>query len=65
MKRIRTEFSQDHLDKLEEAFSKAQYSRGRERDNLARELNIPARSVTIWFQNRRARMRAELKQDYP
>ena len=65
LRRIRTEFTQAHLDKLEEAFAKARYFRGKERDDLARELNVSPRSVTIWFQNRRARMRAEHRHDDP
>ena len=63
VKRARTDFTQLHLDILEAAFTKSHYTRGTERDDLARDLKITPKSVTIWFQNRRARMRAEQRQD--
>ena len=63
MKRVRTDFTPTHLSVLEETFSKSQYMRGMERDDLARQLKVTPKSVTIWFQNRRARMRAESRQD--
>ncbi|XP_063681862.1 uncharacterized protein LOC134816799 [Bolinopsis microptera] len=63
MKRVRTDFTPTHLTVLEETFSKSQYMRGMERDDLARQLKVTPKSVTIWFQNRRARMRAESRQD--
>ena len=63
MKRVRTDFTPSHLEVLEESFSKSQYMRGLERDELARRLKVTPKSVTIWFQNRRARMRAEKRQD--
>ena len=63
VKRVRTDFTPTHLQVLEETFSKSQYMRGLERDELARRLKVTPKSVTIWFQNRRARMRAESRQD--
>ena len=59
MKRGRTDFAPSQLQILEESFSKQQYMRGVERDELAKRLKVSPKSVTIWFQNRRARMRAE------
>ena len=63
IKRVRTDFSQVHLDRLEVAFSKSHYTRGTERDDLARQLKVTPKSVTIWFQNRRAKLRSEQRQD--
>ena len=58
IKRARTEFSTSHLNALEEEFSKSHYSKGTARDDLAEKLKVSPRSVSIWFQNRRAKMRA-------
>ena len=58
IKRARTEFSPSHLNRLEEEFSKSHYSKGTARDELAEKLKVTPRAVTIWFQNRRAKMRA-------
>ena len=59
IKRARTEFTQAHLDRLEEKYAQDHYSRGSTRDDLAEELKVTPRAVTIWFQNRRARDRAD------
>lgn len=58
-KRIRTIFTQDQLDKLENEFMRQQYMVGTERYYLANELNLNEAQVKIWFQNRRIKWRKE------
>eukprot|EP00116_Pleurobrachia_bachei_P007567 sb/3467829/ len=58
MKRVRTGFTPSHLQILEEEFFKCNFVRGKQRDDLARKINVTPKAVTIWFQNRRARQRA-------
>jgi hypothetical protein len=56
-KRLRTIFTQEQLDKLEEEFMRQQYMVGSERSYLAAQLNLSESQVKIWFQNRRIKWR--------
>jgi hypothetical protein len=58
----RTEFSTADLRILEEHFAVSDFARGVRRDEIARQLNVRPRSITIWFQNRRAKLRARHQQ---
>ena len=56
-KRMRTIFTQEQLDKLEEEFLRQQYMVGSERSYLANSLGLSESQVKIWFQNRRIKWR--------
>ncbi|XP_063690725.1 homeobox protein MOX-1-like [Bolinopsis microptera] len=58
----RTEFSAADLRILEGHFAVSDFARGPRRDDIARQLNVRPRSITIWFQNRRAKLRARTQQ---
>ncbi|KAL5248739.1 hypothetical protein ACHWQZ_G017805 [Mnemiopsis leidyi] len=58
----RTEFSAADLRILEEHFAVSDFARGARRDEIARQLNVRPRSITIWFQNKRAKLRARNQQ---
>ena len=58
----RTEFSAESLRILEHHFAASDFARGTRRDQIARQLNVKPRSVTIWFQNKRAKLRARSQQ---
>ena len=58
----RTEFSAADLRILEEHFTVSDFARGARRDEIARQLNVRPRSITIWFQNKRAKLRARNQQ---
>nr|XP_006824284.1 PREDICTED: homeobox protein not2-like [Saccoglossus kowalevskii] len=58
-KRVRTIFTQEQLEKLEEEFAKQQYMVGTERYYLASELNLTQAQVKVWFQNRRIKWRKQ------
>ncbi|EAY09033.1 Homeobox domain containing protein [Trichomonas vaginalis G3] len=51
---IRTVFNKEQKIKLERIFKINPTPKIRQRDEIARELNIPLKSVTYWFQNRRS-----------
>jgi len=61
-KKKRTEFSQSDIRFLENSFSVSDFARGARRDEIARQLDVKPRSVTIWFQNKRAKLRAQCQQ---
>jgi len=52
-KRIRTIFTAEQLNRLEEEFAKQQYMVGSERFYLASKLRLSEAQVKVWFQNRR------------
>lgn len=58
----RTEFSVADLKILEQHFSVSDFARGARRDEIAKQLNVRPRSITIWFQNKRAKLRARNQQ---
>ena len=57
----RTEFSSKDLKVLEAAFAESDFARGAKRDQLATSLGVSLRSITVWFQNKRAKVRKEKK----
>ena len=54
-RRNRTKFTPEQLDRLETEFLKSEFAVADRKDALARELGVPARTVALWFQNRRAK----------
>ncbi|XP_053314078.1 homeobox protein notochord-like [Spea bombifrons] len=59
MKRVRTVFTPEQLDRLEKEFLKQQYMVGTERVDLASTLNLSETQVKVWFQNRRIKWRKQ------
>lgn len=57
----RTEFSPADVKVLEAAFAECDFARGAKKDELATALGVPLRSITVWFQNKRAKLRKEKK----
>ena len=58
-RRNRTKFTPEQLDRLETEFLKSEFAVADRKDALARELGVPARTVALWFQNRRAKHRRD------
>ena len=58
-RRNRTKFTPEQLDRLETEFLKSEFAVADRKDVLARELGVPARTVALWFQNRRAKHRRD------
>uniref|UniRef100_F6X3H1 Homeobox protein not2 n=2 Tax=Ciona intestinalis TaxID=7719 RepID=F6X3H1_CIOIN len=56
-KRMRTIFTSDQLEKLEDEFTRQHYMVGSERYFLAKRLNLSETQVKVWFQNRRIKWR--------
>ncbi|XP_061438953.1 homeobox protein notochord [Rhineura floridana] len=59
MKRVRTVFTPEQLDRLEKEFLKQQYMVGSERVDLAATLHLTETQVKVWFQNRRIKWRKQ------
>uniref|UniRef100_A0A8D2IH46 Homeobox domain-containing protein n=1 Tax=Varanus komodoensis TaxID=61221 RepID=A0A8D2IH46_VARKO len=59
MKRVRTVFTPDQLERLEKEFLKQQYMVGTERVDLAATLHLTETQVKVWFQNRRIKWRKQ------
>ncbi|KAL7975875.1 hypothetical protein Chor_011790 [Crotalus horridus] len=59
MKRVRTVFTPEQLERLEEEFLKQQYMVGSERLDLAATLQLTETQVKVWFQNRRIKWRKQ------
>ncbi|CAJ0942119.1 unnamed protein product, partial [Ranitomeya imitator] len=60
LKRIRTVFTPEQLEKLEKDFLKQQYMVGTERVDLAATLGLTETQVKVWFQNRRIKWRKKV-----
>ncbi|TSK28147.1 Homeobox protein not2 [Bagarius yarrelli] len=56
-RRIRTVFSAEQQQKLEEVFAKQRYMTGSEKVLLASALRLTETQVKVWFQNRRTKWR--------
>ncbi|XP_041123022.1 homeobox protein not2-like [Polyodon spathula] len=56
-RRIRTIFTEEQLNRLEEVFGKQRYMTGTEKVLLASALRLTETQVKVWFQNRRTRWR--------
>ncbi|XP_057881180.1 T-cell leukemia homeobox protein 2-like [Melospiza georgiana] len=59
MKRVRTVFKPEQLERLEQEFLKQQYMVGTERVDLAATLHLTETQVKVWFQNRRIKWRKQ------
>nr|XP_056711885.1 homeobox protein not2-like [Euleptes europaea] len=59
MKRVRTVFTPEQLERLEKEFLKQQYMVGTERVDLAATLHLTETQVKVWFQNRRIKWRKQ------
>nr|XP_027206297.1 grpE protein homolog, mitochondrial-like [Dermatophagoides pteronyssinus] len=59
-KRVRTIFTPEQLERLENEFEKQQYMVGTGRLYLASTLNLTEAQVKVWFQNRRIKWRTNL-----
>uniref|UniRef100_A0A8V5GAG0 Uncharacterized protein n=1 Tax=Melopsittacus undulatus TaxID=13146 RepID=A0A8V5GAG0_MELUD len=62
-KRTRTSFTAEQLYRLELEFQRCQYVVGRERTELARQLNLSETQVKVWFQNRRTKQKKDQNRD--
>ncbi|XP_019503164.1 PREDICTED: ventral anterior homeobox 2 [Hipposideros armiger] len=62
-KRTRTSFTAEQLYHLEMEFQRCQYVVGRERTELARQLNLSETQVKVWFQNRRTKQKKDQSRD--
>ncbi|XP_067896912.1 ventral anterior homeobox 2 [Heterodontus francisci] len=62
-KRTRTSFTAEQLYRLEMEFQRCQYVVGRERTELARQLNLSETQVKVWFQNRRTKQKKDQSKD--
>ncbi|XP_051990924.1 ventral anterior homeobox 2 [Xyrauchen texanus] len=62
-KRTRTSFTAEQLYRLEVEFQRCQYVVGRERTELARQLNLSETQVKVWFQNRRTKQKKDQTKD--
>ncbi|XP_028967385.1 ventral anterior homeobox 1-like [Galendromus occidentalis] len=58
-KRLRTTFTKEQLDMLESVFKIKQYVVGKERTQLAQQLNLSENQIKVWFQNRRTKHKKE------
>ncbi|XP_016057989.1 PREDICTED: ventral anterior homeobox 2-like [Miniopterus natalensis] len=62
-KRTRTSFTAEQLYRLEMEFQRCQYVVGRERTELAHQLNLSETQVKVWFQNRRTKQKKDQSRD--
>ncbi len=62
-KRPRTSFSNDQLSKLADEFDRNPYLNEDRRKDLAAKLDLGESQIKIWFQNKRAKLKKQLKQN--
>ncbi|CAF4821593.1 unnamed protein product [Pieris macdunnoughi] len=58
-RRLRSSFTTEQLNYLENEFKKFPYIGNVNRQELSRNLNLPERAIKIWFQNRRMKEKKE------
>ena len=58
-RRKRTVITPDQLDKLETSFKQEPWPHRSRKENIAKDLDKPEPFVSIWFQNKRARVKRE------
>lgn len=62
-RRQRTNFNDEAISALDEAFSKNPYPDINEREALSRELKTTEDRIQVWFQNKRARYRKRIQKE--
>ncbi|UJR13512.1 hypothetical protein I4U23_000526 [Adineta vaga] len=56
-KRARVKFTQEQINVLETTFQQHRYPTIDMIDDLVEQLHLPTQKITVWFQNRRARLK--------
>ena len=59
-RRQRTNFNEEAIERLDEAFNRNPYPDINEREQLAKELKTTEDRIQVWFQNKRARFRKRI-----